>query len=1203
MTRFVRCALAFSCLLGIAVPAFSQSRNTGEIRGTVTAAGAVVPGATVTITNIDTGVTQDFITNDDGIYDTVSTPAGNYKITVTAKGFKTVVIGPVGLQVDTITENASLDVGSVSETINVEAGGVPLLETETTHLGSILEAKTIGELPQIGAGITGNDWANFNILLPGASSSPTMPMSEGSGAYNAGDAVSINGNLPNYANYLQDGGVVQLPVSNNVDNTLFEAIQEVQVTTSSFSAEYGIGGAVFNQITKSGTNSFHGSAYEFFQNDFLNAAPYFAVNGVPQKASVLRYDEWGGSIGGPIIKNKLFFYFVRDRIHNNSAASAQVNNTPTLAERGQGTAYPGAYDFSAAGLPTLYDPATTVCTTPPPPATPVCTRTSFAAENTGALAGVNAIPASRVDPVASKILGFYPAPNTGGPGALVNNFTTVLPTPNPNLRYFGRLDYNFSQKNSIRFSISQKDNPAVNKNGPFPCPLDCFTGDIDGYNAQATVTSEISPTMVNELRMAYTKQGNWFVPFTTGFNAESTLGLQYAKADLFPTINIQNGGAQCCGQLAPGTNAIYIEHLYDPSDVLTLIRGRHILHFGVEVLMGLGNTTPWGNVDAGQFTFTGNYTALGTAPLGTTGAGLADFLLGDVQSWQAKNQSTSYQRLKSPQLFVQDDFKLRPNLTLNLGLRYVATTGFTEVNNSLGGFDPNLTLVCTVDSQGNPCTVGGVPYNSPGAIPLNGTLGSLWFAPQDNRDSLQKPIRDIFLPRVGFAWSVKNDTVIRGGFGMYTYNFSQDVYGNGAGFGALSTSQGSATDTLSGSGPNPLINLDASAATAGPILNYVVGSPNAKEVIPYLNVEHPNSSINYVPYDVHPGQINQWQLGVEHQFGHSYMASITYAGSHGSHLETGTDVNQITSATGLAAVASANGGAGGLVQSARPFPAWGTLTGFNYNGISNYNALQTTINKQFSNGLLFSFNYVWSHFLDDQDSGGWGSRGGTQYWQVGNNPSATYGDSNFDIPNAYKGYVSYELPFGKGKTYLNGHTWADEAAGGWRIAGTMITQSGSPFTVVNSNNSNQNFTGCGTSPSGSATGGDVNNGCNWFPNVIASTHVSNRGPNEWFNTAAFDNAWTPSSGLPFAFGDEGRNSLRGPRLTVFNLSFAKAFSFGERVRLELRSDWVNVFNHPSLNIPGQTFGGSNFGEINEATLGQGVAVAARSGQLSAKITF
>src|SRR5580658_122510 len=408
MTRFIRWTLSFFSLIFLVALAFSQSRNTGEIRGTVTAAGAVVPGATVTLTNIDTGETKDFVTNGDGIYDTVSTRAGNYTISFTAQGFKKLVRGPIALQVDVITEDASLSVGTTTETVNVEAGGVPLLETETSHLGTVLESKTVGELPQVGFGITGNDWANFNILLPGASSSPTMPSSEGSGSYNAGDAVSLNGNLPNYANYLQDGGVVQLPVSNNVDNTLFEAVQEVQINTSSFSAEYGIGGAVFNQITKSGTNRFHGSAYEYFQNNFLNAAPYFAVNGVPQQASLLRYDQWGGSIGGPIIKNKLFFYFVRDRIHNNSAASAQVNNTPTLAERGQGTAYPGAYDFSAAGLPTLYDPATTVCTTPPPPATPVCTRTSFAAENTGALAGVNAIPASRVDPVASKILGFYP---------------------------------------------------------------------------------------------------------------------------------------------------------------------------------------------------------------------------------------------------------------------------------------------------------------------------------------------------------------------------------------------------------------------------------------------------------------------------------------------------------------------------------------------------------------------------------------------------------------------------------------------------------------------------------------------------------------------------------------------------------------------------------------------------------------------------
>jgi hypothetical protein len=1182
MTRFIRWVVVASLLLYAISPVFAQSRNTGEIRGTVTAAGAVVAGATVTLTNLDTGESKVFTTNDVGIYDTVSTPTGTYNITFTAQGFKKLVRGPVVLQVDTITQDASLEVGAVTETVTVEAEGAPLLQTETAHLGSIMEAKTIQELPQIGAGITGNDWANFNILLPGAAGTSTAPGSEGSGSYNAGDAVAINGNLPNYANYLQDGGVVQLPVSNNVDNTLFEAVQEVQVTTSSFSAQYGIGGAVFNQITKSGTNRFHGSAYEYWQNDMLNASPKFWVNGAPAKPAYLRYHEWGGSVGGPIIKNKLFFFFVRDKIYNNGASPPSGGTTPTLAERGMGTAFPGAFDFSAPGLPTLYDPASCNAVN--------CVRTPFAAENTGVLAGVNAIPANRVDPVALKVLSYYPLPNAGAPGDLKNNFSTILPKPNPNLRWFGRLDYALSQKQNLSFSISQKDNPGVNKYGPFPCPINCFSGDIDGYNVQLTHTWQISPNLVNEFRMAYTKQGNWFVPFTKGFDPAGKLGLQYAKANLFPTININNGGGTCCNGLAPGTNAIYIEHLYDPSDVLTLVRGRHILHFGVEVLMGDGNTTPWGNVDAGQFTFSGNYTALNSAAANTTGAGLADFLLGDVQSWKATNQSTTYARLKSPQLFVQDDFKVRPNLTLNLGLRYTATTGFSEINNSLGGFDPNLTLICGVDKNGLPC----------GA--LNGTLGSMWFAPQNNRTTLQKPVRNIFLPRVGFAWSLRNDTVVRGGFGIYSYNFSQDVYGNGIGIGGLGTSRGDTTDPNAGKGPTPLVTLSAPAAVANPVLNYVVGSPNAKNVSQYLNVQTPSNQ-TYVPYDVKPGQIDEWQLSVERQFGRDYMASVSYVGSHASHLETGTDVNQITSPAGLAAI----GASGTLIQNDRPFPAWGNLSGYNYNGISNYHALQTTFNKHFSNGLVFSFNYVWSHFLDDQDSGGWGSRGGTQYWQVGNDPRASYGNSNFDIPSAFKGYASYELPFGKGKNYLSGNSVLDEVVGGWRLSGTFIAQSGVPFTVVNNTNSNQNLTGCATNDGGTASGGDVNNGCNWFPNVIASTHVGNPSANEWFNTAAFANAWTPptvpGTGLPFAFGNERRNSLRGPRLSVLNLSIAKDFRFGERVRLQLRSDWVNALNHPSLGIPGQTFGGNNFGQINNNTQNNGVAVAARSGVLSARITF
>lgn len=1178
MKSFIRWTLAVGFLLCMYGAAFSQSRNTGEIRGTVLASGAVVPGVTVTLANIDTGETKDFLTNQDGIYDTVSTPAGNYNISFTAKGFKKLVRGPIALQIDVITEDASLEVGQVTETVTVEAGGVPILETETSQQGAILEEKTVEQMPQIGAGITGNDWANFNVLLPGAEGTASgSGGGEGSGNYNAGDAVSINGNLPNYANYLQDGAVVQLPVSNNVDNLVFEAVQEVQVTTSSFSAQYGIGGAVFNQISKSGSNGFHGSAYEYWQNNILNAQPYFQVpnpngNGtnIGQGPGYLRYDQWGGSIGGPIIKNKLFFYFVRDRIYNNGFTGSPVKTStvPTLAEIGKGPLGPNL-DFTAAGLPTLYDPAS--C------GTPGCQRTTFAAENTGALAGLNVIPAARLDPVAAQILGFYPAPNAGGATAIANNFNFAPIAPNPNLRYFGRIDYDLSSKNRISFSISQKDNPAKTINAT-PCPLNCYSSDIDGYNAQVTLTSSLTPTLVNDLRMSYTKQGNWFVPQTIGFNAASSLGLQYAKANVFPNINVSG---TCCVELQAGTNAIYIEGLYDPSDVVTLVRGKHILHFGVEVLMGDGDTTPWGNVDAGDFGFTGQYTQQNAAFVASGasagGTGLADFLLGNVENWGAKNQVTSYMRLKSPQLFVQDDFKVRPNLTVNLGLRYVGTTGMSEIHNAIGAWNPDL------------------------VNPTDGSLGYYWFAGQENRNTLQKPDWNIFLPRVGFAWSIRNDTVVRGGYGQYTYNYSEDTYDPnnliGLGSSSTSTSNGTQPDPNTGTGPNPLIALSASAATAATTLHYVVGSPQANNPGQYYTPGVVQGA-NFFPYNsVTPGHIDEWQLSVEHQFARSYMASIAYVGSQASNLQYPTDLNQVTNLASLTSISAAT--ASGMlttaqlqavIQSLRPYPDWANVTGNSYNAKTHYDALQATINKHYSNGLFYSFNYTWSHFLDDQDSSGWGSRAGNQIWQIGNNPAANYGNSNFDIPQAFKGYASYELPFGKGKEYLNNNAVENEVVGGWRLSGTVIAQSGVPFTVTNT--VNNSFSQC--------------SGCSWYPNVVGNpksglpaADESGGSAIQFLNPAAF------ASATAGTFGDEVRNSIRGPRLSVVNLSIAKRFNLGERVNLELRSDWVNALNHPSFNPPstsssGSTFPTANFGVINNSS---GAAVAPRSGQLSAVVRF
>src|SRR5580658_2256362 len=955
MMSFVRGALALCLLLFVSVSAFSQSRNTGEIRGTVSAAGAVVPGVTVTVTNINTGETKDFVTNKDGLYDTVSTPAGNYTISFTAKGFKKVVKGPVTLQVDVITEDAALEVGAVTETVTVSAEGVPVLQTETGQQGTIMDFKNMSQLPQSGGGITGADWAAFNIYLAGASGTTNGRTSQAGGAWNAGDAASINGNLPNFGNFLQDGATTTLPASYNNDDAVFETVQEVQINTSSFSAQYGMGGVMFNQITKSGTNAWHGSGYEFFSQNFLNANNYFneqapktitnpldpsgpQIPNIAAQVPYLRYHQFGASVGGPILKNKFFFFFDIDRIVNNSASNGYVT-VPTAAME--------AGDFT--GMPLIYDPLTTTGSGA------TLTRATFASE----CGGLNMIPngtncggiPSRMDPVAAAIMaskyGWPTAPLgvgtcVGGlyPNECQFNLYLAHTNPSPVHRYFGRLDYNVSQNNRINWSISQKDNPGLD-NGLFNCPLNCGSGDVDGYNTQVTETWTITPTIVNEIRMGYTKQGNWFLSQSVGLDPAAAFGLQGTHFNQLPFIGNSSiyggfGGPSAVSTLSPATDAIYIENQYDPSDMVTLVKGRHVLHFGIEVLMAEGNTTAWGSNSAGNYGFTGQYTAatVCTPPVppatlptcgvstGSTGAGFADFLLGNIQGWAAQNENATGMRLKSPQAFAQDDWKIKPNLTINLGLRWEGNTGMSEQENRLGDFDANL-----VNTTG----------------PFAGTLGSIWIAPQDNRTTLQKPVWNIFLPRVGFAWSVKDNTVIRGGVGLFAYNYSMDLYGGegGAQMGFGATSQGNISDParasgdigwISGTGNTTPLYLSSSAAMMANALPYIQGSKN-----PASYTTNPVFSPPYEPYNIKPGEIWEWNFAIEHQFARDFAVSAAYVGSHGANLQYLTDLNQITNPALLASndISGCNGATPATIAAspstcARPYPAFGGLSGSNF---------------------------------------------------------------------------------------------------------------------------------------------------------------------------------------------------------------------------------------------------------------------------------
>jgi hypothetical protein len=1204
MKRVLRFAFAVCLLMCIARPALSQNRNSGEIRGTVKdASGAAVAGATVTLENIDTGVKKVLVTNGDGFYDSVSTTAGTYKIGFEKAGFKKLEVGPIILQVDTITEDATMQVGAMTEEVTITAEA-PLLETESGQQDTTLDSKALIELPQYGGGITGADWASFNIYLPGAGGTTNGRVSLASGAWNAGDAVSINGNLPNFSNFLQDGASTILPASYNNDDEILETISEVQINTSSFSAQYGMGGVVFNQISKSGTNDYHGSGYEYFSNNALNAKGYFNGQAPPLKTNpldptgpeipnpayqvpYLRYDQFGGSVGGPIIKKRFFFFFDIDRIVNNSTNSQFVTVPTAAMEQGNFT-----------GMYPIYDPLTTTGSGA------TLARASFASE----CGGLNEIPngtncggaPSRIDPVSAAIMaskfGWPIAPQGVGtclPAPLQNECTNNLflsaTTPAPVHRYFGRLDYVVNDNNRISWSISQKDNPGVD-NYVFTCPLNCGSGDVDGYNTQVTDTWTISPTIVNEFRFGYTKQGNWFLSQSIGLNPATAFGLQDTHFNQFPFIGNQSiyggfGGPNPVSTLSPATDAIYIENSFDPSDVVTLIRGKHVLHFGIEVLMSEGNTTAWGANSAGNYSFNGDYTAgvngagpnLGTLNTSTAGSGFADYLLGNLNGWSAENQYITGMRMKSPQAFIQDDWKIKPNLTINLGLRWTGNTGMSEVNNKLGDFDPNL-----INNSG----------------PFAGTAGSIWFAGQDNRTTLQKPVWDIFLPRIGFAWSWRPNTVIRGGAGFFAYNYSMDLYGGEGGgqMGFGNASQGSNSDPnaaagdtgwIAGTGNTTPLYLSSSAAMMANALPYIQGSRN-----PASYINNPVYSPPYEPYALRPGEIWQWNLSVEHQFARDTAVSVSYVGSHASNLQYLTDLNQITNPAMLNAndVSTCNGATPASITAspstcARPFPAFGSLGGSNFNGISNYDSLQITAQKRYSNGLTFNTNFTWAHMLDDQDSAGWGSTAGQQVYQIGNDPAANYGNSNFDIPWAFKGTATYELPFGIGRTYMNNNAIVDAVLGGWRLAGTWIYQAGTPFTVLDGGVND--YSQAGNVYANPIAGMSPHSGT--CPNGAAVGTLSC-----WFNYGAFE---TPAEQGNGSFGTGGRNTLFGPHLSDINLSLAKTWRFKERFGFTIRGDFINALNHPSFALPNNDVSNPGAATIT------GVSNASRNIQLSGRVSF
>ena len=1162
-------AFAMAGILGLGT-AYAQSTNSGDIRGLVTdPSGALIPGATVTVLNLDTGVAKDFPTNNDGLYDTNSVVAGSYKLTFTKNGFETYVRGPITVQVGITDVNAQLKIGSstVEVTVNTD---VPLLNTEDGTQSATLEAHDMAQLPNVG-GSNGPDWQNFMILLPGATGTYNSNNNQAN-AFNPGQEVSTNGNLP-FTNVLADGASTTLPSSQNANPAAFEDVQELNVNLSSFSAQYGVGGLIINQITKSGTDKFHGVLYEYFQNRSLNAANYGFGN--QESVPSLNYDDFGGTFSGPIpffgLKHKAFFFFGYDQIHNN-AVSAGYQTVPTAAIQS------GDFSGNIAANPSapylIYDPTTQVIATDSA-GHPYPIRQSFLSEY-----GTNAIPAGMIDTVSSNFQKYYPTPDNHIPygnfvpnatvnsaGVLTNNFYSQYPVPRPWKRYFGRLDYAITQNNRLTFSDTQGDELENGANPVTACPIGCQIGDVDNNNAQVTDVWNISPRTVNEARFGYTDQLNFFADAGTNTGIPAKLGWQFAKADVLPTVQFQRNYPYAW--IEPATNAEYKEFVFDPSDVVTMIRGKHVLHFGGEFAFYRDDTTTWGNINAGTLVFDGSYTENWTlndsgvaSSNSKSGEEYADFLLGYARNWNAGVSPEYGVRLKKPQIFVQDDWKIKQNLTINLGLRYEISHGYNEVTGNMATFDPTVT---------NPAT---------------NTLGAYWFGEThaNGRTSMQANVFSTFLPRAGFSWLVHPNTTVRGGFGLYSYNFSSDNYGSG--LGASVSSSGSYNDQSNGiypttkfDGPGTLFPLGGGAMTPLP---YTAASQDP--------TRFNGQTVSYNAYHTPIPKIYQWNFGMEWQLSTNMVATMTYVGSHGLNLTFPTNINAVP-LNQLSSSDTSGCGTGSTVNCAVPYPIYQQINGNIYQAISNYNALQTSITKRLQHGFSFTANYTWSHFLDDQDSSGWGTHAGPQPYQyastlVANYSSKNYGPSNFDVRNSFKGFVVYQLPFGKGRAYLNKNWFEDVTVGGWQVAGTVIVASGNPFQVYATSNTYQNAGSQYPSWSG------------------ISPRPVNRGINEWYNPKAFIN---PGNGN---FGNSGRNQLVGPGFNTVNISVLKEFHLPwERMAFSIRADAQNAFNHPSFSAPqGQLAGDSGPGtEYTTTSNGgaqiTGIQIGGRTLQLGARLSF
>lgn len=858
----------------------------GTIVGTVVdSSGAIVPNGAVTLTQLGTDTKTSVKTDAQGTYIATPLRIGSYSVTVEAHGFKTETRTGIVLQVqDRLKVDFKLQVGSVNETVTVQSAA-PVVDTESSALGDVIASKQITDLP-----LNGRDYTQLATLTTGV-----VKITENGGGINgsttptngnAGGAFAVNGTRGNLNNFLLDG--VDNNSNDNAGNILktnVDAIEEFKVQTSNYSAEFGrSGGAVINATIKSGTNAFHGTAFEFLRNSATDSRQYFEPAGEPK--APFRQNQFGGTFGGPIKRDKTFF-FVDYQGTRIGTSQPDISTVPTPAEIG------GNFSALLSQGTQLYDPSTTTMVNGQP------VRTPYAG---------NIIPPSQLDPISHAIAQLYPAPNV--PGALTNNYVVNAPGNEQVDQGDVRVDHSISERQQIfsRFSISQTNRfqqpplPGLADGGSYSTGtyIDDTRGAVIGY------TFTITPTMVNEVRIGFNR--DHYVDNTPAYGQKyPPPGLAVPGVPNNATINgltlFEISAYHTIGE--PGyTPTTSTSQEFQYGDTLSIVHGKHSLKMGPQVRFSQFNLFQIGQ-PRGSFSFTGEFTADSPSSGDGSGDALADMLLGLPTTSSISTLTYFGNRQQTYGAFIQDDYKILPTLTLNLGLRYDYTTPITEAHNQQSNFD-----------------------FSTGQLVVAGQNGA--------SAGLVTTDKDDFAPRLGLAWNPFKNTVIRSGYGRFfsyqeirTGDPLQLAYNLPFFYQPTFVSDG-ITPVLTVSGgfpplnPNQAIDAGVTASGSG------VGS------------------------HLHAPVLDEWNFNIQQQLPGNTLFEVAYVGSKSTHLQTLLDPNQ-DPVPGP-----------GDVQSRRPFPQYGPFTDIVNRGNSSYNALEIKGEKRLSNGLMFLSAFTYSKSLNDQ---------------------------------------------------------------------------------------------------------------------------------------------------------------------------------------------------------------------------------------------